>query len=119
LDVQVAGTVLDALDIQGAVYSAGGHDARTALQVSITRCRIRGVGENNFVLTVGPGSNVSDTEGGGGLDGRTTISSLGILTGNWTKAQALSTFSRVNVHHVVQGFRQDGDTLIQDSYVHA
>jgi hypothetical protein len=30
----------------------------------------------------------------------------------------LTTLTRVNVHHVVQGFHMDGDCTIQDSYLH-
>jgi hypothetical protein len=118
LDVTSSGAVLDGLDIQGPVYNNGGTDARTALKLTITRSLIRCIGENNFCLTLGPGSVATDVEVGGGADGKTFIGTLGVLTGNWTKAQALTTITRMNLHHVVQGFRQDGDSLIQDSYVH-
>lgn len=118
LDVNTPGAVLDALDVQGPIYSNGGTDPRSAIKATITRCRVRGVGEGNFILTVGPGSLVTDCDVGGGLDGTTYLGTLGILSGNYSKAQALTTFQRVNLHHCVQGFRQDGDTLIQDCYVH-
>jgi hypothetical protein len=100
------------------VYNNGATNAQSAGPITVTDTRIRCENENNWCLTLGPGSTVSDSEVGGGADGQTFIGAIGVLTGNWSKGQALTTITRVNVHHVVQGFRIDGDTTLTDSYLH-
>jgi len=56
---------------------------------------------------------LNSVEIGGGSDGTTFTGAIGVWSGN-TGSQLL----KVNVHHTSDGLRIDGNTLIQDSYVH-
>jgi hypothetical protein len=111
--VQVtSAATLTNLDITGPVHNDGKYT------VTITNVRIRCIGEADWCLRLGPASRVTDTEVGGGATGTSFIGAYGVVCGDYTKATAMTTLTRVNVHHVVQGFHQDGDCTIQDSYLH-
>lgn len=112
------GAMLSGLDINGPIYNNGGQSPRTACSnVVIENCRIRGTGEENWVITLGPGSTIRDCEIGGGANGTTTVA-IGILSGYYAGTQATNTILRCNIHHVEHGMRVDGNTIVQDSYFH-
>nr|HMU11941.1 hypothetical protein [Candidatus Nanoperiomorbaceae bacterium] len=112
------GAVLSGLDINGAIYNNGSQNPHAACSnVTIDKCRVRGTGEENWVITLGPNSTIRDSEIGGGADGVTTVA-IGILSGYYAGNQAQNTILRCNIHHVEHGMRVDGNTLVQDSYFH-
>lgn len=109
---------LTGLDINGPIYNNGGQNPHTACSgLVIDRCRVRGTGEENWVITLGPNSTIRDTEIGGGANGVTTPG-IGILSGYYAGSQATNTILRCNIHHVEHGMRVDGNTTVQDSYFH-
>lgn len=110
--------VLSGLDINGPIYNNGTQNpSQSCSGLLIDQCRVRGTGEENWVITLGPNSMIRDSEIGGGADGVTTVA-IGVLSGYYAGAQAQNTILRCNIHHVEHGMRVDGNTLVKDSYFH-
>jgi hypothetical protein len=97
---------LNGLDITGPVSNQ--HDYLT-----VTNTRIRCVGENDWCITLGSNSTISDTEIGGGANGSTYLHAIGVYTGGPNNL-----IQRVNIHHTIHGMRVDNGTTIRDSYIH-
>jgi len=97
------------------VYS--GYDVRGVLVISapyvvVEKTRVRGYGENDWVVVLNTNSTLRDVEVGGGLDGKTFGHATGIVT-----SDPSNLLERVNVHHQISGVRFEGGT-IRDSYIH-
>ena len=104
-----ADVVLSGLDIRANVQN----DGLSGLQVQNTR--IRCVDENDWCLVLGPGAVVRDTEVGGLADGQTFSTAVGIYSG---APGAPSLIQRVNLHHLMNPLRTDGNTVVSDSWIH-
>ena len=102
LTITTPGTVIDAKDVNGSIYV-------DADNVTIKRTRIRNAGGTGISIVPGRhGILIEDVE----LDG----------TGNADASEAIKfggyTARRVHIHHYGEGFRANGDVLIEDSYAH-
>lgn len=119
VNITADNVTLTGLDINGPIYN-GGDCGRPQIAHSgfvIDRCRIRGTGGDDWVITLGENSLIRDTDIGGGANGTTTVG-IGILSGYYAGSVVKNTILRCNVHHVEHGMRVDGNTLVQDSYFH-
>lgn len=97
------------LDINGSVQND-----RSLSGLTIDKTRIRCTNETNWCLWLGANATVRDTEVGGGANGSTFTSAIGIRT-----AGPNNVIQRVDVHHTSDGLRIDGGTTLADSYVHS
>lgn len=110
---------LTGLDINGPIYNNWSQNPNNACSgLLIDRCRVRGTGEGNWVITLGGNSMIRDSEIGGAADGVTTTGGIGVLSGYYAGSVATNTILRCNIHHVEHGMRVDGNTIVQDSYLH-
>jgi hypothetical protein len=99
-------TSLDGLDIAGAV--ANDHD-----RLRVKNTRIRCANENDWCITMGGNSTISDSDIGGGADGRTYLHAILIYTGGPNNV-----IDGVDLHHTVAGIRLDNGTTVRNSYIH-
>jgi hypothetical protein len=115
--VSTNGAVVDALNIKGSLTI-------NANNVTIKRTHVQCIGVNDECVQVVAGHTgtiIQDSDIGGGANYTTnTGSPIGILTdyGAGINNAANTTLLRVNVHHTIDGLRLDGNTTIQDSYIH-
>jgi len=98
--------VLAGLDIDGSVQS---EESNLTVRDTYVRC----TKEQNWCLALGEHSSVTDTEIGGGEDGKTNQRGIGLLS-----AGPGNVITGVNIHHTIHGMRIDGGTIVQDSYIH-
>lgn len=108
LQVTQANVALNGLDINGPV-------SNTFAGLTVTNSRIRCTGEKDWCLSLGNNSEVSHVEIGGGADGTTFVSAIGVWTGGSGAGNALTA---INIHHTTDGMRVDGGTTLADSYIH-
>jgi hypothetical protein len=106
ISVTEPNVVLSGLDVAGSVQSK---QSNLTIRDSYVRC----TNEPYWCLTLGAHSTVTDTEVGGGADGKTNQHGIGLLS-----AGPGNVITRVNIHHTVHGMRIDGGTTVQDSYIH-
>lgn len=99
-------TTLNGLDIAGAVQN-------THNNLTVKDTRIRCANENDWCLTLGSNSTVTDTEIGGGANGTTFLHAIAIYTSG-----PGNLIERVNIHHTIHGLRLDNGTTVQNSYIH-
>lgn len=102
---------LASLDVAGAVHN-------THARLTVRDTRIRCIAERDWCLTLGSGSELSDSEIGGGESGHELLPAIGVLSGDFREPSALTRIERVNIHHTIHGMRIDGDTSVADSYLH-
>jgi hypothetical protein len=102
MTVSVAGTIIDSKDINGQITIA-------ANNVTIKRSRIKSTGNYGIWVNTGvTGFQVVDTE----IDGQLAVNSLtGIAPSGWTA-------TRCNIHGFSNGVHSDGNSTLQDSYIH-
>jgi hypothetical protein len=100
-----APVVYSGYDIQGVLVI-------NAPYVTVENSRVRGYGENDWVVILNSHSTLRNVEVGGGLDGVTYGHATGIVT-----SDPSNLMERINVHHQISGIRFEGGT-IKDSYIH-
>ncbi len=105
------GVTLSGLDIDGSLHSS-------VSGLTVLDTRIRCTGEQSWCVSLGSASTVRDSEIGGGRDGHTFGPAIGLLSGRYNGTIAPNAIARVNIHHTLHGMRVDGDTTVQDSYIH-
>jgi len=108
VQVTAANARLSGLDIDGSLHS-------TVSGVTITDTRIRCTGENDWCLSIGSHTTVTDTEIGGQSDGHSFGKAAGVLS---VGSDAGNLLQRLNVHNTSDGLRLDGGTRLADSWVH-
>jgi hypothetical protein len=106
--IKTAGTYSN-LDISGALDIEADH-------VTVSNARIRGEGGDGGCLC-GSYDMLVDAELGGGANG-TTYTGVGSGLYSGGNQSTHNVIQRVNIHHTDDGFRLDGGTIVEDSYVH-
>lgn len=95
------------LDIDGAI------DITNFSGVSVSRTYERCTTVNDWCVSMGSNSSLTDVEIGGGANGVTAGQAIGIYTGG-----PGNTVTRVHIHDTSDGMRTDGGTTVTDSYIH-
>lgn len=111
------GVTISGLDVQSSI------DASAKTGVIIEKCLVRGIGEGQFLVSLGGGGSIlRDSELGGGANGTTFVgtsvsnSPIGVYSGGSVARN--NTIQRVSIHHTSDGIRGDGGTYLVDSWVH-
>jgi hypothetical protein len=106
--VTTPGAVVSNLDIEGALVVQ-------ADDVTVKDTRVRGVGERDWVVTLGTRTTLVDVEVGGGASGTDGSLATGVYSGGGASGNRIL---RVDIHHTQDGVRLDGGTTVQDSWIH-
>ncbi|HTZ43825.1 MAG TPA: DUF4082 domain-containing protein [Jatrophihabitans sp.] len=99
---------LNGLDINGAVQ--GSYD-----NVTISNSKIRCTNESQWCVSLGNHNKLQNDEIGGGANGTTFGSAIGLWSGG---SNAGNVISGVDIHNTSDGMRIDGGTTITGTYVH-
>ncbi|MGN6331339.1 MAG: hypothetical protein ACTHOD_06750 [Motilibacteraceae bacterium] len=106
--VTTPGTVVSGLDIEGSLILA-------ADGVRVRNCRVRGVGERDWIVTLWTHSVLEDVEVGGGRSGSDPSLATAIYSGGSASGNRIL---RADIHHTQDGIRLDGGTTVADSWIH-
>lgn len=100
------------LDISGGLVIKGSN-------VTVKNVRVRCEGVADFCVSVnGNGDTLSGAEIGGGADGASWTSAIGVWAGGDSGSATSTRLDKLNVHNTSDGLRIDGYTTVSNSYIH-